>query len=118
MTDENLPRKRLRRSPEPAWLLPVLDVVLALTAFALAYVARYELQILRPVFDPNRAEFVPYMPYAAVYVLLLHLHFRGSGLYRNVRGRAWLEEAWAIANGITNATVILLGLFFVLQPLV
>ncbi|RMG89876.1 MAG: sugar transferase [Chloroflexi bacterium] len=116
-TTQNLNRAAVTIQ-EPRWVLPLLDMVLALVAFVLAYIARYELQILRPVFDPNRAGFAPYLPYAALYMLLLYLNYRGAGLYKPVRGRPFMAEVFIILNGITNATVVLLGVFFLFQPLV
>src|SRR6185503_8419925 len=102
----------------PKGFYPVLDAVLVFIGFALAYYARYELQLIRPVFDPNRAPFEPYLPYTAVFALLLFLHYQGSGLYKSNRGRSWLEEIYTLGNGITNATVVVLGLYFLFQPLV
>ncbi|MBZ0281091.1 MAG: sugar transferase [Anaerolineae bacterium] len=95
-----------------------LDIMLVFVAFALAYYARYELQLIRPVFDPNRAPFLPYLPYTAVFAGLLVLNYRASGLYKSNRGHSWLEEVYAVGNGVANATVIVLGLFFLFQPLV
>lgn len=109
-----------RRNPlyMPKGFYAVLDAVLVFVAFALAYYGRYELQLIRPVFDPNRAPFEPYLPYTAVYALLVFLHYQGSGLYKSNRGRSWLEEVYTLGNGITNATVVVLGLYFLFQPLV
>jgi exopolysaccharide biosynthesis polyprenyl glycosylphosphotransferase len=103
---------------EPRWLLPAVDVVLSFASFALAYLARYDWQLIRPVFDPNRAGFEPYLPYAAAFALWLNLHNRGAGLYRPMRGRPVMEEIYGLINGVTNATLILMALSFVLQPLV
>lgn len=103
---------------EPIWLMPTLDVVLVFIAFGIGYVLRYEWQFFRPVFDPSRAGVLPYVPYALFYALMLFVIYHGNGLYRNVRGRAWMEEVALIANGVTNATVILLALYFLLQPAV
>lgn len=108
-----LPRKRGSK-----WALPALDAILALAAFVLAYIARYELTIFRPVLEINRADFGPYLPYAAVYAGLLYLSYSGAGLYKSIRGRALMEELTAIINGVTSATVILLALYFAFQPLV
>ena len=102
----------------PKGFYPILDAVLVFVGFALAYYVRYELQIIRPVFDPNRAPFEPYLPYTAVFAFLLFLHYQGSGLYKSNRGRSWLEEIYALGNGVTNATVVVLGMYFVFQPLV
>lgn len=105
-----------RPTVEPRWLFPVLDVVLVFVAFGLAYVFRYQLQIFRPVFDPSRSDFLPYVPYAIVYSAILLLNYQSNNLYRSLRGRAWMEEVSIIVNGVTNAAVVLLALFFLLQP--
>lgn len=104
--------------PGPRWLMPLVDLALAFTAFVLAYLIRYKLQILFPVYEVNRADFGPYIPYALFYVIWLYLLYSGSGLYKLSRGRSWLEEVYSIVNGVTNATVVLLGLYFIFQPLV
>jgi exopolysaccharide biosynthesis polyprenyl glycosylphosphotransferase len=98
--------------------MPLIDLALALLAFILAYILRYELQILRPLLEVNVAPFDPYLPYALVYLIWLHLHYRGGGLYRVVRGRPWMEEVYTIINGVTNAALVLMAISFILQPLV
>ena len=107
-----------RDLPEPAWLLPTLDISLSVLAFVLAYIARYELTIFRPVLDGYRSDFGPYIPYALIYAGILYLTYHGNGLYQNVRGRSLTEEAYTILNGVTSATVVLLALYFAFQPLV
>ncbi len=102
----------------PKGFYPLLDAALVFVAFAMAYYARYELQLIRPVFDPNRAPFEPYLPYTAVFAALLYLNYRASGLYKSNRGRSWLEEVYAVINGVTSSTVVVLGLYFLFQPLV
>ncbi len=102
----------------PKWFWPALDVVLVFAAFALAYYTRYELQLIRPVFDGYRAGFDPYLPFTAIFALLLLLHAQGNSLYKTVRGRSWFEEIYSLGNGITMATVVVLGLYFLFQPLV
>src|SRR5690242_12834286 len=92
-----------RPSIEPKWLMPLVDVLLASLAFLLAYFIRYQLQILRPVNEPNRAPFEPYIPYVIVYAVLLFLSYQGSRLYKNTRGRSWLEEVYVIINGVTSS---------------
>jgi len=112
------PAPRRTNFHTPRGFYPILDAALVFVSFALAYYARYELQLIRPVFDPNRAPFEPYLPYTAVFALLVFLHYQGSGLYKSNRGRSWLEEVYTLGNGITNATVVVLGLYFLFQPLV
>jgi len=98
--------------------MPLLDVGLIFLAWALGYTLRYDWQIFRPVFDPSRAGFAPYLPYAALYTAMLLFIYHNSDLYRQRRGRSLFSEGAIIANGVTNATVILLAFYFLLQPLV
>lgn len=100
------------------WLFPLLDVLLVLAAFGIAYYLRYELQIIRPVGDGFRAPFSSYLESALIYAAVLLLNNQGSGLYKSIRGRSWIDEIYIIGNGVTNATVIWMAINFVLQPLV
>ncbi|MDZ4764709.1 MAG: sugar transferase [Chloroflexota bacterium] len=119
MHDSKARRAHLRREHrEYTLIMPLIDALLAVLAFALAYIVRYEWQLLRPVFELNRAPFEPFLPYVAVYVAWLYLTYRGSGLYRPAHGRAWLEEVYTLINGVTNATVVLMAISFVTQPVV
>ena len=99
-------------------LLPVIDILLVLIAFRVAYTLRYDLQILRPLDEFNSAPFAPYVPYALLYAAWLVLTPPVANLYRQQRGRSWLEEVYAVINGTTNATVITMALSFFLRPLV
>lgn len=99
-------------------VMPLVDVALAFVAFFLAYLLRYEFQILVPLLEVNFASFYPYLPYAALYMAWLHLQYRGSGLYKVVRGRPWMEEVYTIINGVTSATLVWMAVGFILQPLV
>src|SRR5579864_2644084 len=98
--------------------LPLLDFMLVLLAFGLAYVLRYDVQFIRAVDELNTAQFEPYLPYAFLYAIWLVLTPPVAPLYRVQRGRSWLEEAYAVLNGATNATVVVMALSFLLQPLV
>ena len=106
-----------RPTLEPRWLFPLIDGVLAFLVFGAAYILRYELQIIRPVYDPLERGFGPYIPFAAVYALLIWLNYQRNGLYRNIAGRAWLEEVYLIGSSVAVAIVIVLAMFFILQPL-
>lgn len=103
---------------QPRWFLPAVDVALVFVAFTLAYVVRYDWQILRPALDPSRASFSAYLPYAALYALMLFISHQANFLYRHLRGRSLGEEASAIMNGVASVTIVTLALFFILQPLV
>jgi exopolysaccharide biosynthesis polyprenyl glycosylphosphotransferase len=98
--------------------MPLVDMGLAMLAFVFAYIIRYQLQILRPVFEFNTATFDPYLPYTFLFALLLLFTYRGAGLYKMVRGRGFSEELYMIINGVASATVVLMAISFVFQPLV
>jgi exopolysaccharide biosynthesis polyprenyl glycosylphosphotransferase len=107
-----------RPTIEPRWLFPVIDGVLAFLVFGLAYVLRYEWQIIRPVLDPLQRDFAPYIPFAGVYATLVWMNYQRNGLYRNIVGRAWMEEVYLIGSSVAVAIVIVLAMFFIFQPLV
>ncbi len=102
----------------PTWLPPLIDLGLILIAFGLAYIARYDLQILRPLDEAFRARFEPFVPYALLFAASQILSMQQHNLYRYVRGRTWGDELLAIANGATNTLVLVMGISFLLQPLV
>ncbi len=103
--------------PIPRWVMPVTDILLVFIAFGLAYYVRYDLQVLRPVFEINQVSFEPYIPYMLVYAIWISINYRGAGLYKLVRGRPWMEEVYTIINGTTNATVLITAISFFLQPI-
>ena len=107
-----------RPTIEPRWLFPLIDAVLAFILFGIAYCAA-----LRIADHPSgigslfSATSDPISPFAAVYRLLIWLNYQRNGLYRNIVGRAWLEEVYLIASGVAVSIVIVLAMFFILQPL-
>lgn len=107
-----------RPTIEPRWLFPLADAVLAFLVFGLAYILRYDLQIIRPLLDPGQRAFGPYIPFAIIYALLILINFERNNLYRNIAGRAWLEEVYLIASSVAVSIVIVLAMFYILQPLV
>jgi exopolysaccharide biosynthesis polyprenyl glycosylphosphotransferase len=98
--------------------LPLFDFALVLLAFGLAYVLRYDVQFIRAVDEFNTAPLEPYLPYAFLFAVWIVLTPPVATLYREQRGRSWLEEASTVVNGATNATVVVMALSFLLQPLV
>ncbi|NWF70199.1 MAG: sugar transferase [Chloroflexi bacterium] len=104
-------------SESSPWM-PLIDAGLALAAYVLAYVLRYEVQLFARVELVNRAQFLPYLPYVAIFIVWLYFSYHGSGLYKHVRGRSWSEETYSVINGVTNATLVIMALSFIFQPLV
>jgi len=99
-------------------LMPLLDFCAILIAFRLGYLLRYEVQFIRPVGETNFAPFESYTLLAGIYALWIIITPPVITLYRRVRGRAWLEEVYAFAQGVTTATVIIMAINFLIQPLV
>jgi len=99
-------------------LLIVLgDVVLINLAFALAYWLRYGLELGGPV---EAADYVPYrvyLPLAAIATVLFIIAYRLEGLYNFNRGRAWYEDMYAIVNGTTTGTVVMIVLAYFARSL-
>jgi exopolysaccharide biosynthesis polyprenyl glycosylphosphotransferase len=106
-----------QRQTKPMSIMPFVDTALACVAFVLAYIARYELEIFRPVQEFNTAPFHLYFPAMIVYILWLQVQYRGTGLYKVVRGRPWAEEVYTILNGVASATLILVAFSYFTQSL-
>jgi exopolysaccharide biosynthesis polyprenyl glycosylphosphotransferase len=89
-----------------------LDGGMAFIGFALAYWIRYELQLGRPVAEPNYQPFRSFLWIGLVLVALLLILFEARGLYRLPRGASSLELFPHIASGSTVALAILVVLLF------
>lgn len=99
-------------------LMPLIDFLLVMLAFRLGYALRYEVQFIRPVGETFYAPFEAYWSHALIYALWLLFTPPVVGIYFRVRGRSWLEETYTIIQGATTATVVIMALNFLLQPLV
>jgi exopolysaccharide biosynthesis polyprenyl glycosylphosphotransferase len=102
----------------PRWLLGTVDALLVGGAFLLSYSLRYEAQFLQPVDEANAAPFSPYIPYTAIFAVMMLFFNQNAGLYRERRGRSWWDEVFVIGNSATNAAVAVMALSFLLRPLV
>ncbi|HYO87352.1 MAG TPA: sugar transferase [Candidatus Limnocylindrales bacterium] len=118
MADLKRKQNRVLGELESPWLLPTVDVILALLSWVFAYFVRYQIQLLRPVNEPNTAPFPPYVPYALAFALFVLVGLRGAGLYKFSRTRTFTEELFSIISTVAGATVVLMALSFLLQPLV
>ncbi|MBN1965820.1 MAG: hypothetical protein JW910_14305, partial [Anaerolineae bacterium] len=102
----------------PDWLPPLIDFLLIVAAFVLGHYVRYTLQLLRPVFEANRAPFEPFVPYVLIFAVWVILSVQQQGLYRHRRGRSWSDEVVSIGNATMQGLVVVMALSFFLQPLV
>lgn len=92
----------------------IIDIILINLAFALAYVARYEWQWLRPVVFQE-----PYSGYLGQQVLLtgiLILTFRQHKVWRRRRGEAWIDEMSRILSATASGIAIMMAISFFSQP--
>lgn len=73
--------------------MPLVDMALAFLAFALAYVVRYNLQIIRPVDEAFRAPFEPYLPFVLIYLVWINLIYRAAVSTASfVGGHGWTRS--------------------------
>ncbi len=85
-----------------AWLtlgLALLDTLLINVAFFIAYHARYEWQLIRPVGEANYVPLREYIPVSLVLTAILLAVYKMEGLYTPKRGTSWLDEVYAIFIG-------------------
>ncbi len=91
---------------EIVWL--VLDIVLINIAFVLAYWVRYDLQLFRAVDPAFAVTYEVYLPFVALFTLLLIVVYRQQGVYQLRRQISWFDEFYAIISG--TATCAVMGL--------
>jgi len=94
----------------------VVDILLINVAFILAYWVRYELQLFRAVDPAFNVPYQVYLPFVAIFTLLLILVYRQQGIYRLRRKISWFDEFYAIINGTTTAIVIMIVIIFLYRP--
>ncbi len=101
-----------RRVP---WWAVVLDVITIAAGFVAGYWMRYDLRwFLDIAYD---APLSAYVPFLALYVLLLPVFFVMDGVYRHWKG-SWMEQMYSVVNATMKMTVLMLALTFWFHPLV
>ena len=96
------------------WVL--IDILLINIAFILAYWIRYELQLFKAVDPAYDVPYYVYLPFVALFTLLLILAFRRHGVYRLRHKISWFDEFYAIITGTATAVVIMIVFIFVYRP--
>jgi exopolysaccharide biosynthesis polyprenyl glycosylphosphotransferase len=99
-------------------LLIVTDAVLIILAFALAYYARYVLQLIQPVGEQFFAPFSEYTLMLVAYTGLMVMFMAVDGVYTAQRGGSWFTEVYRIVNATTTVGVILFAVVFLVRTLV
>ncbi len=100
----------------PRWItiaILVGDALLINVAFLAAYVARIELQILRPVGETYQTPLLDYVPLTASLTLVLLITFWVGGAYDLRRKTTWLNMMAPIVRGTMIAMLLLIIAAFV-----
>jgi len=101
-----------RRAP---WWVTVSDAALIMASVVLAYFVRYRLEWFRDISYYHDVS--AYLPFGPVFAALILLDFRVSRVYREWRGRTWLDHVYRIINAVAKSVVVILAATFVVQPL-
>jgi exopolysaccharide biosynthesis polyprenyl glycosylphosphotransferase len=96
------------------WML--IDVFLINISFMLAYWIRYDLQLFKAVDPAYDVSYYVYLPFVALFTLLLILAFRQQGVYRLRHRISWFDEFYAIITGTATAVVIMIVFIFIYSP--
>ncbi len=97
----------------PKWVIAI-DVATIAAGFIASYWVRYELRWFRDiVYD---APLSVYLPFLALYIILLPIVLALDGLYHQWRG-SWVEQMSIVVNATAKVTVLMLAITFVLRPL-
>lgn len=103
----------------PRWLIPTVilsDVVLINAAFLLAYMARYRLQLFRPVEPEFDNPIDVYYPFMLVLTILLMAAYQIDNVYQPRRLGMWLDQMSRIVRSTMITMLIMIGITFIYQP--
>jgi len=92
------------------------DIVMINVAFILAYWVRYDLQLFRGVDPAFEVPYRVYLPFVALFTVLLMVVYRQAGSYRLRRRLSWFDEFYAIVNSTATGTIITIVLIFLYRP--
>lgn len=102
-----------------AWLtlgLAFLDTLLINVAFFIAYHARYEWQLIRPVGEANYVPLREYIPVSLILTAILLVVYKMEGLYTPKRGTSWLDEVYTVFIGTLAGIAVMIVITFFYRP--
>ena len=102
-----------------AWLtlgLTLLDALLINVAFFIAYHARYEWQLIRPVGEANYVPLREYIPVSFILTVILLVVYKVEGLYTQKRGTSWLDEVYTIFISTLAGMGVMIVITFFYRP--
>lgn len=102
-----------------AWFtfgLALLDTLLINVAFFIAYHARYEWQLIRPLEEAYYVPLREYIPVSLILTAILLVVYKVEGLYTQKRGTSWLDEVYTIFIGTLAGIAIMIVTTFFYRP--
>ena len=98
------------------YLKPVVDVLLIVASFAIAYWVRYDLQWIRIVEPAYHVRFPVYVPSIALLTTIIVLVFWLEGAYRTERSRLPLDEFYIVFKGTVTGIALMTVIVFYARP--
>jgi exopolysaccharide biosynthesis polyprenyl glycosylphosphotransferase len=95
----------------------VLDALLVVIAFLIAYWMRYDLQLFREVLSYHYVDLWVYLPDTLILTAILLLAFALEGVYRYRRGQSWLDTMTIIFRGTVTGIAIMIIISLLARPL-
>jgi exopolysaccharide biosynthesis polyprenyl glycosylphosphotransferase len=107
-----------RRRRNNTWLTlkPLVDAILIVLAFAIAYWVRYHLQWVREVEPAYWVPFSVYVPSVALLTGILVAAYWLEGAYRAERGRLFFDEFAIVFRGTVTGIAVMIVIVFLVWP--
>ncbi len=98
------------------YLKPVVDLLLIVASFAIAYWVRYDLQWIRVVEPAYHVRFPVYVPSITLLTTIIVLVFWLEGAYRTERSRLPLDEFYIVFKGTVTGIALMTVIVFYARP--
>lgn len=97
------------------YLTILIDLILVNLSFALAYVARYQLEWIEP--PSFHIPYSEYLDQQLLLTLLVALIFSQNKVWTRRRGEFWIDEVSRVAYATAAAILLLMAITFFVRPL-
>lgn len=92
------------------------DILLINIAFALAYIVRYQWQLVLSVPEPFSAPYSSYLGQQLILNILLVITFSQSNVWQRRRGEFWIDEVSRIVYATATGITLMMAITFFFQP--
>lgn len=92
------------------------DILLINVAFALAYIVRYQWQLVLTVPEPFSAPYSSYLGQQLILNILLIITFSQSNVWQRRRGEFWIDEVSRIGYATATGITLMMAITFFFQP--